>query len=514
MRSLKSLKNMLLSVISNCLTIVIAFFVQGVFIRKLGSEYLGINTLFTNIASILAILDFGISTAVIYNLYKPIANHDEEKIGTIMNFFRKSYIIIFFVIFLVGLCVIPFLDLLVGEVSSSIHVVSIYLLFVIDASFAYIFSYKRSLLYADQNNYIISLIHIFYLIIMNSLLITVLFTNKNYHLYLGIKILMRFIENAVISLVVNKKYSYLKKYRHTTLDQETKFDIFKKMKGLFYHKVGTTVVNSSSSIVISTFLGGVKTVAYYSNYNMVTSAVSTMITQGFSAITSSVGNLMVSSNQKSRFSVYKRLNFLNFWIAGFTATCIYVVMDSYIIVLAGSDYLLSHTILFAIVLNFYFTVLLSTLTSFKEAAGIFHEDRFVPFLQSFVSIVFSIVLSQFMGLAGVFVGSMLGTFVLYFFSYPKFVYLKLFNSNYHEYIKSFVKYFLIFLVGLFLTYQVSTLFVISNNILQMLFNAFLCVIVVNVIYFIIFFKSDELKYFVLFFKKIKGKMFGRKRQNN
>ena len=505
MRSLKSFRNMFFSVLSNVITIFIGFIVQAVFLKHLGSEYLGINGLFTNIVSMLAIVDLGIGTAIIYNLYKPVASNDTEKIKSLMAFYRKSYTRIAMAVLAVGLLVVPFLGIIVGKNSITDSIYIIYALFLLDASLSYVLSYKRSILYADQKNYIMSIIHIVYLFVMNSLLLLILYKTQNYLLFLGTKIVMRFIENLAIYMIADRRYSYLRDKDVKPLDKETKDDIFIKVRGLMYHKIGYFISSGSDNIIISLFLGGVKTVGYYVNYHTIIFAVTTMIGQAFSAITSSIGNLLVESKKSKKYEVYEKINFLNFWIAGFCATCIFVIMESFITIWIGSEYVLARFVLIVLSINCYLVIARNTMNSFKEASGIFHEDRFVPFIESGVNIAFSIILLKIFGLAGVFLGSILGVLVLHLYSYPKYIYCPLFGKGYMDYMKSFVKYFIVFITGLLLAYGSSLLITVDSNILKVLINTVICVVVVNIFYIVLFYRSEEFKYFGWLLKKMKNK---------
>jgi len=506
MRSFKSFRNMFFSVLSNAITILIGFVIQATFLKFLGSEYLGINGLFTNIVTMLAIVDLGIGTAIIYNLYKPVDEGNIEKIKSLMDFYRKSYVRISIAVLAVGLLIVPFLDIIVGTNSITDSIYVIYALFLLDASLSYVLSYKRSILYADQKNYIMSIIHIIYLFVMNSLLLIILYKTQNYLLFMATKIAMRFLENLAIYIVADKRYPYLREKNVRPLDKKTKDDIFVKVRGLIYHKVGYFISSGSDNIIISLFLGGVKTVGYYVNYHTIIFAVITMIGQAFSAITSSIGNMLVNSKKNKKYEVYEKINFLNFWIAGFCATCIFVIMESFIKIWIGHEYLLATSVLLVLTINCYFTIARNTMNSFKEASGIFHEDRFVPFIESGVNIISSIILLKMFGLAGVFMGSILGVLVLHLYSYPKYIYCPLFDRKYSDYIKNFIRYFCIFIVGLGLTYSVSLLIVVDNNILQVLVNVIICGVVVNLFYILLFYKSREFKYFKCLVGKMKNKV--------
>ena len=189
MRVKNSIKNTTAAIVSNILTILIGLVAQAVFIKILGTEYLGINGLFTNIISMLGIVELGIGSAIVYNLYKPIANRDYETIKSLMNFYKKAYHIIALVVFIIGISIIPFLGYFIGKVTIDININLVYILFIIDIVCSYLLTYKRSLLYADQKNYIINIIHMIYLVTLNISQLLLLYITKNYYLYLGIKII-------------------------------------------------------------------------------------------------------------------------------------------------------------------------------------------------------------------------------------------------------------------------------------------------------------------------------------
>ena len=175
MRTKNSIKNMIAAMSSNIVTIIIGLVAQAMFIRILGVDYLGLNGLFTNIISMLGIVELGIGNAIIYNLYKPIADNDKESIKSLMKFYKKSYHIIAGIVLIVGLIIIPFLPFLIEEVTVDVNIILIYLLFLIDIVCSYFLSYKRSIFYAEQKNYIVNIIHIGYTIVLNLFQLLILY---------------------------------------------------------------------------------------------------------------------------------------------------------------------------------------------------------------------------------------------------------------------------------------------------------------------------------------------------
>ena len=503
-RKRSSFRNMITAVSSNVLTIIVGLVAQAVFIKILGSEYLGLNGLFSNIISMLGIAELGIGSAIIYNMYKPIAEDDHEKIKSLMQFYKKSYRIITLIISIIGLLIIPFIKYIVDieSVTVDINVYLVYILFLLETVCSYILSYKRSMLYADQKEYITNLIHMGYTIIVNTLQLAFLYFTHNYYLYLIIKIIMRLLENVVISLYVNRKYEYLKENDATSLDKKTEKDIFQKIKALFFHKIGTFIVSGTDNIIISKYLGLV-TVGLYSNYYLIINAVQTVLNHIIQATKASIGNLLVTETKEKQFDIFDKIRFVNFWISCFSSICIFVIMDSFITIWIGYKFVLPTKVLLVLVINFFIVSSRSTYGAFKEAAGIFYEDRFVPIIESLLNIVLSIIFVKKFGLMGVFMGTIGSGLILWLYSYPKYVYKNLFGRSYIDYMKETIYYFIIFALIAGFTYSLAVLISFDNVYLQFISNVLISVIVPNVILLLLFSKDDNFKYFLNMIKRKK-----------
>lgn len=497
MRTKNSLKNMIASMVSNILTIIIGIVAQAIFIKILGSEYLGLNSLFNNVISMLAIAELGIGSAIVYNLYKPIAENNIEQIKSLMQFYKKNYQVIGIVVAIIGLMLIPFLKYIVNieTITININVYFVYLLFLLDTVFSYFLSYKRSLLYATQQNSIISIIHIGYVLILNLLQVIILFFTKNYYLYLLTRMVTRIFENLVITYIANKNYPYLKDKNVKKLNKSLEKDIYTKIKALFFHKIGTFVVLGSDNIIISKFLG-LATVGLYSNYYMIINAIQTIFSQIIQSTTASVGNLLVTESKQKSFLVFKKIRFLNYWLATFSCTCILVIMQSFIKIWIGDFYLLSTGVLIVLVFNLYQKLMRSSYSSFKEAAGIYYEDRFVPLVEAALNIIVSILCCKLFGLAGVFMGTIISGLALWCYSYPKYVYKKLFDRSYINYAKETIGYIILFILIASGTYYLSTIINFSNIYLEFISNVIISLIVPNILLLIIFFKTDNFKYYL------------------
>lgn len=510
MRTSNSVKNSITSILSSIISMLFGFVSQAIFIRILGAEYLGLNGLFTNILTMLSFFELGIGNAIVYHLYKPIVNNDKEKIKTLMKFYKNAYNIISIFVFCGGLVLIPILHLIVGKVTVDVNIYIIYIMFLISTVSSYTLSYRRNLIFANQKNYLINIVHIFYIIILNISQLLLLYLTRNYYLYLGIKIICQILENLVCYLISSKLYPYINEKEVKPLENDLKKDIFTKVKALIFHKVGTVIIGGTDNIFISSFFG-VATVGLYTNYNMVISSVNNLFSQIIFSTTASVGNLLAEDNNDiKKFDIFKKIRFINFWLAVFSGVSILVIMDSFIKIWVGQEYILPVLVLIVLIINYYQKMMRNTYNTFKDSAGIWYEDRYIPIVESLLNIVFSIILLKIFGLAGVFMGTIISGLVLWCYSYPKFVYKKLFNRSYLDYIKETGGYLLLFIVLAIITFSISKLIIFNNVWLQFISNILISLLIPNILLFIIFRKTDNFKYLLAMIQKMITKLFKRK----
>lgn len=494
MRTESSIKNSILASMVVIVQILIGFIAQKIFVVILNAEYLGANGLFSNVIRLLSLAELGIGQAIIFNLYKPIANNDRETIKSLMSLYKKAYVCIALVVFFVGISLIPFLDFFIGETTLDLNFTLVYVLFLLQSVISYVATYKRTILYAYQQNYIISIINMIFLVFMNVAQLMMLFITKNYYLYLLIKTLCILAENLVITYIANKKYPFVNEGNVKKLDTNIEKDIVSRVKAEIFHKVGGVVVTGTDNIIISKFLG-LLTVGLYSNYYMILYSVGELMRQMIIAIIPSVGNLLTENDKERSFDIYKKVRFLNFWLATFSCVAILVIIQSFITLWMGESYLISLLAVMTLVVNQYLKSMRSTNDVFLSAAGICVETRFVPIFESILNIIFSILLIKPFGLAGVFMGTIISSLPLWCYSYPKFGYKKILGGKYSDYIKENLGYFLLFTVIAISTYGISMTFTISNLWLDVIARCMLCLIVPNLILFLIYRKSEEFEYF-------------------
>lgn len=501
MKTKASAKSFLAALVGNTIAIVISLIAQKIFIDTLGSEYLGLNALFTNIISMLSVVELGFGSAVIYSLYKPVARGDQAAVRSLMRYYRNIYRVVAVITLVAGLILMPFLSSFVGETNVSANIYIVYLLFVLDAVFSYLLSYRRSILYANQENYIISVVHVVCLMIMNALQILTLVMTRDFYMYLVIRLIMRVAENVILSLIAGWRHRYLAEGETKALNGTVRRDITKRVKGLFFHKIGTFMVLGTDSIIISHYLG-LAVLGLYSNYLIIINALNTIFGQAIVALTPSVGHLLVEDRPKKSFEVFRKVRFMTFWIATFTSVGLLLISAPFVTIWLGSEYVLGIAVVAALVFNFFQKMMRNAYIVFKEAAGIYHEDRFVPIVESVINIIVSVMLVNWIGLPGVFIGTIISGLALWCYSYPKYVYRGLFRRSYWQYARETAGYILLFVVVAGMSYLVANAITFDSIWMQMIYCVLVTAVVPNVLIILGFARTENFRYFVGLFKKL------------
>ena len=510
MRTDKALKNSFMEIASNIILIVFAFVIKRVFNNVLGPEYLGVNGLFTSLISGLCIVELGFGNAIIYNMYRPVAENNIPQIKILLNFYKKIYHIIALGIFGIGLAIIPFVELFVGETSIDINLKLIFFMYIIDVVVTYLAAYKRSMLYVNQQSYITTFVHTSVIVATYSLQIAVLVLTRSFYAYLIVSICFRLIENFAINCIVNKKYPYVLEATSEKPDNETITDIKQKVKGLIFHNLSSFLVSGTDNIIISVVPGlGVIIVGVYSAYSLITSKFIYIVNSIFNSLTSTVGNLLVDKNKDENkiYGTFKNLFLINSWVYIFAAISFYYISFPFIELWMGKTFVLDKITVLVITLNLFINGFRAPFICFKNAAGIFYEDRFVPVVESIVNLVVSVVLAMTLGLKGVLLGTITSKMVLYSYTYPKFIYKNLFNKRTAVYIMDIAVKLVQFTIAFIITGVFIQHINTANVILNFIYRTIVCLAVPNMFMLAVNFKSEEFDFIKLLLNKIFGKIF-------
>lgn len=402
-----SLINSVVSSSAQIITVLIGFFLQSVFIKTLGATYLGIKGLFSNILSVLSFTELGIGTAITFSLYKPLADNDKPKIALIMHFFKRAYEAIGIIVGTLGLLVVPFIHLMTH--AQVPHIYLFYILYLSNTVISYFYTYKRTLLNANQKNYINQLNQVLFRLIQSVLQLVVLLIFKSFLWFLIIQVVCTFTSNLLISLQVNRMYPYLldKEMYKGKLPKVTKDEIFRNTLGSIGSKIGIIVVDSTDNVLIS-FFKGLYWVGLYSNYMLVVNNLMNVFGQALGSVTASVGNLNAESNDREhQYEIFERTFYIDYFCTFVCSICLLTLFNLFIGVWVGPKYRFNFLLVFAIVFNFILKGLRQTCFSFVGAYGLYPKDGVKAIIESIVNFVLSIIYLKLfkLGVLGVVLGT-------------------------------------------------------------------------------------------------------------
>ena len=491
-RTKNSIRNVSTGAVVQIINKLMEFVVRTVFIRTLSVDYLGVNGLFTNVLTVLSFAELGIGTAIIFNMYKPVANNNVPKIKSLMKLYKKAYNIIGITVFGLGLMVIPFMNLIVKnppEISENL--ILIYLLFLINTSSSYFFTYKKSIISAHQKQSIINNIDSVFYIVRSIAEIVFLLLTKNFLIYLIIKIAGTILENVYISIKADRMYPYLKDTETEELSKEEKNNIFSNVKSLVVYKFGSVIMNGTDNILISSMIN-VTTVGFCSNYTMLITAIKSILSSAIKGLSGSVGNLNAVGDVERKERVFYQLTFMNYIIYSFCTIAFIVLLNPFIELWLGKKYVLSIGVPIALAVSFFIDGLRNPAYIYRTTLGLFQKGRFTPYIGAISNIILSILLCKVWGVTGIFVATSIAQLMSYSWIDPYLIYKYEFKANVMTYFKKYLIYFTSFIIIAGTTYYLANLITISG-VFGFIIKCVIVALMPNIMNLVLYFKTDEFK---------------------
>lgn len=491
---------------SQMLSILMGFFTRWMFIALLGKEYLGVSGLFTNVLSLLSLANLGFDTAIIYSLYKPLADGDLVAVKGYMCVYRRVYRAVGAIVFILGCILMPFLPHLIkGTVTIPENIYAIYLLFLAQSASSYLFSYKQSLLTASQQNRINSLYHSIFMVLRNLGEMVVLFFFHAYIPTLICIIAFQLAENAWIARVTDKKFPFLTDSSAGEISFEQKQSLKENVKSLFLYKISGTIISSTDNILISRFQG-LASVGLYSNYVYIVDVIRTFLSYIFYSMTASIGNYNATESKEANEKMFYNLFFASFWLYGFTGICMGTLLNPFISLWIGEDYLLPNWTVFIIIVNYYTAGVQYASTTYREVTGLFKVGKYRPLIAAMINLVVSIILAYPLGISGVLLGTIISRLCVYFWYDPYIIHKKLFQRKLNYYFTTYLLYLMAaFGMGaicLIICNRIPAL----NQWIAFLVKALICAVFPNVGFFIVFRKRAEFQVILGYMKLVSKKI--------
>ena len=477
---------------------LLKFIVRMVFIKTLPIEYLGVNGLFTNVLAMLSLAELGIGPAIVYSLYKPLAYGDKETVKSIMRLFKKVYIAVGGIILVLGLLLFPFLDSFIKDGQGVPQVHYFYLVFLLNTVVSYLWTYKRSLLIADQKQYVVNIYQAAVQVLVAVLQIIFLLIFADYWCFIILMLLGTVLENFSIAHKADKEYPYLNE-KAEVLDLDIKQQIVKNTNAMICHKIGGMVVFSSSNLVLSKF-AGLAAVGLYSNYYMVIAALNAFAAKFFESITASIGNLMVLEESGKKIKAFKITEFITALQASICFCGLYVLFNPFVELWVGKEYLFSEVVVTAMAFSFYLTYMRKAVLMFRDACGLYWNDRYKPLAESVINLAASIYLTVHYGVIGVVVGGVISTLLTCFWVEPYVLFNNGIDIKLKDYFIDYLKFTVVALLAAVTSQLVYSSLFTNVTILNFISSILICVIITLTFWFVVFYKREEMQYLVNFVK--------------
>ena len=502
-RTKNTIRNIIFGFGSKLINIVLPFIARTAILYIVGEQYLGLSSLFSSILSFLSLAELGIGGAMVYSMYRPIADNDTGTLRAILNLYRKLYRIIGSIIFGAGLCVLPFLPLLVREeLPGDVNLYVLYLLYLFNAAVSYwLYAYKIAVLQAYQRNDVDSKISMLITPVSYIVMLTALFITKNYYAYIIWLQIFTILTNLIRKAYVDSHYPEL--MPEGEVSRELRASIIKKVEALIGTKLNTVVLNAADNIVMAAFFD-LTTIAIYGNYYYIMSSIIGFLGICYSAMTAGLGNSIATESIAKNYKDFLKFSFLNAWLVGWCAVCLVCLYQPFMLIWTGENLMFPLSIVLLFGVYFFVYQIRKIPVTYKDAAGIWWEDRFRPYVCMIINIVFNIVLVQVIGIAGILLSTILSLAVsIPWENYTIFRFI--FKCGSAQYYKKMAYYVLTMLMAGFFTYALCRPW--GNGLGAFLLRCVICLVVPNFFFALFNHKGEEFqaaKIFVLGILKLRG----------
>lgn len=505
-RTKNSLRNTLFAAIAFVTKMLVQFSVRAVFIRYFIPEYLGVNGLFNNILTVLSLAELGVGNAIVYTMYKPVADNDIEKIKSLVRLYRNMYLIFAGVILTVGLALIPALPYLIkdyGATNIGVNLEVIYVIFLAQTVGGYFFAYRRALVFAYQRNDIESKVSFAAQVVLAVAQILIIILWNNFYAYCVALFVCTTLDAFIVFLISYKLFPDIKG-KPQKLDKEVTKEIAKNSSAMLCHKISGAVVFSTDSIMISAFIGS-SVLGYYSNYTLVTAGLTSIVSLVVTAVKGSIGNYISTKTPEEAFRLYNSLNQGIMWLVGFLAIGAVVCFQDFILIYAdNSEYVLGFSTMLLICISFFVNQSRQITAAFKECAGLFWNDRFRPLLESGINLGLDFLLVRFLGINGIILATIISMVTTAIWWEPLVLYKHYFKKPMKSFFAHYISYTVVIVFVCAISYF-ACYFMPHGGIGWLIFRFVDAIILPNALFYIIFSRTKEFRYLIDVVKSILGR---------
>ncbi len=439
MRSAQQMKTFMAAIFQYALSCFFSFYTRNLFIHSLGVAYLGVTGLMTNMLGMLALAELGVGSSIVFSLYKPLAENNQQKVHQLIHLFRRLYAYIGAFILAAGLLLMPFLEWLAPELKDIPHYGVIYLMYLASSVVPYYFAYNSTLYSASQQEYKLQGIRTAFYILTMLATILVLKLWPDYILLTACTMLLGVVSQIVIYLMAHRRWPWLGNKPQGTLTREELGVIKKNVRAMVLHKIGDYSVNGTANIIIANAVS-LAAVGLMANYVLLTSILRSIIQSFFHAMIAGTGELVAVADEKKVHAVFEEMNFLAFWFFGLAMAGFYFCADAVIVVWLGEGFSLTTWAVLFLALDIFVAGMRVPPHIIKSGAGMFANDQYAPLFQAALNLGIGIFLAQYYGVAGVTFAMMFCGLCVPSWFRPYVIYRDYFHMPFRSYCMAYASY--------------------------------------------------------------------------
>lgn len=498
MRTKKSLINIAISCGSYLICMVSTFIIRGMFSNLIGKDYAGVESAFLNAISMLAVVELGIGTGIVYKLYRPIADGDNKTISLLLKFYKKAYSVIALIVFLAGTVVAVFIPNAINGNFGHSWLSFIFMLYLADTLASYLFANRRAMFVADQRNYITTVCYtgaqllglILQLVMLNTLP-SLIGLEAAMVVYLCVRITVRLLENISIGVLFKKKYPDIDLRTKDNISKAETSDLFTRIRALMVHKVTGLSLQATSSLIVAKLVDVVRS-GFYGNYLLISNAVNTIGTQFFNGITASFGDLYVSSGREVAYRRFKTIFFVNYMLYSFFSISYFIISEPFVELWIGDSNAVFPAVTVALMSAYiYMYGIRQCMFVARNVTGEYTKDKWYAVIEAVLNVAVGVVLVSRFGVIGIPIGNIVSLVAIPFWVQSRIVYKDIFGVRLREYYLDYFKYLAVFLCGGVLTYILSSVLDTGSVFADFVIRVGLCAVVPNALNVAVFWRSEE-----------------------
>lgn len=437
----KSLLNARVNILFYIVTLALSYFSRRIFLQSLGAQFVGFTGTVGNFLGFLNLAEMGTAMAVSFALYKPLLAKDKQQISEIVTLTGYLYRRIGIIMTAAGIVCSLFLPLIFPHPGFPMSVVFFaWYAFLASSVLSYYLNYGQVLLDADQRNYIVTAwLQTTTIVKVLVQMIVLSRPDGSWYSWIFIELLAGIVQSILLRRKVRQTYPYL----HRTLQNSKAIlrqypGITRSIKQLSVHKIAEFALVSTKEFFIYLF-GSLTIVAYYGNYVIILTRFNQLLLAMLTSMQAAVGHLIAENDTHKTMAVFWEILSLRYFTSGIFMFAVYQLIDPFIVLWLGREYLLSKDILFLMLCNGFIIQTRDIVLNFVQGYGLF-DDLGAPAVETVLNLGLSLLFGYFYGIRGVLAGSFISIFSIAFIWKPIYLFRRGFQQPVSLYWRELVKY--------------------------------------------------------------------------